>query len=271
MRCEDRSGLVVDRLRPVEGQPRGLVVVSQPSGRETDDAARFRELRRTGDRRLRDDLIDEHLGLATAMAQRYEGRGVPLDDLVQVATIGLLKAVVRYDPDRGPAFSSYAVPTILGELRHHFRDHGWTVSVPRRLQDLRRRADSTAARLAQERGHQPTVTEVADDLGEDRDTVLLALDGLRTAYAPGTLDTGTIESLASGAAPQERAEDRVLVRRLLATLPERERRVVVLRYWGGLSQQQIADRVGCSQMHVSRLLRRSLAAMQDRAATGAHP
>ncbi len=235
---------------------------SQPCGQEADEAARFRELRRTGDRRLRDQLVEDHLGLATAMARRYEGRGVPRDDLVQVATIGLLKAVLRYDPDRGPAFSSYAVPTILGELRHHFRDHGWTISVPRRLQELRHRADTTAAHLAQVHGREPTVDEVADHLGEDADSVLLALDGLRTAYAPGTLDTGAVEGLTRGDPPQEHAEDRVVARRLLATLPERERRIVVLRYWGGLSQQQIADRVGCSQMHVSRLLRRSLASLQ---------
>ena len=204
------------------------------------------------------------------MARRYDGRGVPLDDLVQVATIGLLKAVLRYDPDRGPAFSSYAVPTILGELRHHFRDHGWTVSVPRRLQELRHRADTAAAHLAQVHGREPTVHEVADHLDEDVDSVLLALDGLRTAYTPSTLDTGTGEGLSAGATPHERAEDRVLVQRLLASLPERQRRILVLRYWGGLSQQQIADRVGCSQMHVSRLLRRSLGHLRELARDPSH-
>ena len=249
---------------------KGRVVRSQPSGHEADEAMRFRELRRTGDRRLRDELVEDHLGLATAMARRYEGRGVPTDDLVQVATIGLLKAVLRYDPDRGPAFSSYAVPTILGELRHHFRDHGWTVSVPRRLQELRHHADAAAARLAQEHGREPTVTEVAEALDEDCDSVLLALDGLRTAYTPSTLDTGTAEGLTAGAPPQDRADDRVLVQRLLASLPERQRRIVVLRYWGGLSQQQIADRVGCSQMHVSRLLRRSLGNLRELARDPSH-
>lgn len=232
-----------------------------------DDGATcaFRELRRTGDRSLRDRLVEEHLGLAEAMARRYDRRGVPFDDLVQVATIGLLKAVTRFDPDHGAAFSSFAVPTILGELRHHFRDHGWTVNVPRRLQELRHRADATAERLAQQLGREPTADEVAAELGEDRDNVLLALEGLRTAYTPAPLDAATTGPLAAADHDREHVDDRMVVDDLLQALPERQRRIVVLRFWGGLSQQQIADRVGCSQMHVSRLLRRSLATMQHEA------
>lgn len=228
-----------------------------------DAGTLFRQLRRTGDRRLRDQLVTDHLGLAEAMARRYQGRGVPREDLVQVATIGLIKAVSRFDPGHGAAFSSFAVPTILGELRHHFRDHGWTVNVPRRLQELRHRADAAAESLAQRLGREPTAAEVATELGEDRDDVLLALDGLRTAYAPATIDTGTSETVPEPTGATARVEDRVVVDDLLATLPEREQRIVMLRFWVGLSQQQIADRVGCSQMHVSRLLRRSIEALRE--------
>lgn len=243
--------------------------MTQPSDEPSTSAADpFRTYRQTGDRTVRDALVEEHLGLAEAMARRYEGRGVPLDDLVQVATIGLLKAVTRFDPDHGAAFSSFAVPTILGELRHHFRDHGWMVNVPRRLQELRGRTDRAAAELAQRLGREPSADEVASHLHEDRDTVLLALDGLRTAYMPGTLDTGAGDGIPSTTRAHDHVEDRVVVEELLGVLPDRQRRVVALRYWGGLSQQQIAARVGCSQMQVSRLLRRSLASLQD-AATGA--
>ena len=227
------------------------------------DTALFQAYRRTGDRRLRDLLVEEHLGLAEAMATRYHGRGVARDDLVQVATIGLIKAVSRFDPDHGAAFSSFAVPTILGELRHHFRDHGWTVNVPRRLQELRRRADATAESLAQDLGREPTACEVAASLGEEQDNVLLALEGLRTAYAPATLDTGTSDTLRDPGRSHEHVETRMVVADLLEDLPSRQRRIVHLRFWHDLSQQQIADRVGCSQMHVSRLLRRSLEQMQD--------
>ena len=240
---------------------------SDQSRTTADAGCPFRQLRRTGDRRLRDQLVADHLGLAEAMAGRYAGRGILHEDLVQVATIGLIKAITRFDPDHGAAFSSFAVPTILGELRHHFRDHGWTVNVPRRLQDLRRRADAAAATLAQDLGRAPTADEVAARLGEEPDTVLLALEGLRTAYAPTSIDTGTAESLPAPSHDTARVEDRVVVDELLAALPEREQRIVVLRFWGDLSQQQIADRVGCSQMHVSRLLRRSLAALQEAAGT----
>ena len=238
---------------------------SDQRGAADDETCLFRQLRRTGDRRLRDRLVADHLGLAEAMARRYAGRGIHDEDLVQVATIGLIKAITRFDPDHGAAFSSFAVPTILGELRHHFRDHGWAVNVPRRLQDLRRRADAASDALAQELGRAPTADEVAARLGEERDNVLLALEGLRTAYAPTTIDTGAAESLPAPSHGPGRVEDRLLVDELLATLPEREQRIVVLRFWGDLSQQQIADRVGCSQMHVSRLLRRSLEAMQEAA------
>ncbi len=169
--------------------------IDERASSSVDAPCPFRQLRASGDRRLRDRLVREHLGLAEAMAHRYRGRGVPVDDLVQVATIGLIKAIGRFDPDRGTAFSSYAVPTILGELRHHFRDHGWTVNVPRRLQELRQRADAAAEVLAQRLGRGPTAAEVATFLDEDRDNVLLALEGLRSAFSPGTVDSGTAEAL----------------------------------------------------------------------------
>lgn len=236
----------------------------QPSGPrepEVDSAvAGFRALQAADDRRLRRDaLVHRHLGLARSLAERYVGRGIPRDDLHQVAVLGLVRAIDRFDPDRGAAFSSFAVPTILGEVRRHFRDHGWTVSVPRHLQELRQRADRVVSRLEQELGRRPSLTETASSLDADPDDVLLALDGIRSCYRPASLEAGTADVLAGhDPDPMDRQDTSLVVRGLLEQLPERQQRVVVLRYWAGLTQREIADRVGCSQMHVSRLLRRSL-------------
>ena len=223
----------------------------------------FRAYRCDGDRRARDVLVQAHMGLAEALAERYTRRGVPRDDLRQVAMVGLLKAIDRFDPDRGTAFSSFAVPTVLGELRRHFRDAGWTVRVPRRLQELRLQADATVAHLEQRLGRRPTLTEAAAELDEPPETVLLALDGLRTCYQPTSLDARTAEAVATTRGPADEVDVAVDVERLLDGLPDRERRIVVMRFWGELTQQEIAQRMGMSQMHVSRLLRRSLRQLQD--------
>lgn len=236
----------------------------QPSGpREPEvDTARTGSgaLQAAADRRRRRDaLVHHHLGLARSLAERYVGRGIPRDDLHQVAVLGLVRAIDRFDPDRGVAFSSFAVPTILGEVRRHFRDHGWTVSVPRHLQELRQRADHAVSRLEQELGRRPTLAETARALDADPDDVLLALDGIRSCYRPSSLPAGTADALADDDPdPMDRQDTSLVVQGLLEELPERVQRVVVLRYWSGLTQREIADRVGCSQMHVSRLLRRSL-------------
>lgn len=229
----------------------------------TADREAFRAHRRTRAPAARDELVARHRGLAEAMAHRYQGRGIAAEDLSQVAVLGLLKAIDRFDPDRGVAFSSFAVPTILGELRRHFRDHGWSVSVPRRLQELRLRADHVREQLAHELGREPTWVEVAQGCDASADEVAMALDGLRTAYRPESLERHLLDA-GSGDDVAGEVTTAVLVEQGLSSLPERDRRVVRLRYWEGLTQQQIADRVGVSQMQVSRVLRASLDRMQRR-------
>lgn len=238
--------------------------------RETDpslpslaDAALFARYGRVRDRSARDALVDRYWALAEGLARRYAGRGIDGEDLHQVALLGLVRALDRFDPARGVAFSSFAAPTILGELRRHFRDHGWMVHVPRRLQELRLQADEVRERLGQERGRTPTWAEIASACDASPDEVAMALDGLRSAYRADSLDqrsTGTVR------AASEPVEDEViravLVASLLSTVPERDRRILVLRFWEGRTQEQIAERVGLSQMHVSRRLRASLGRMR---------
>lgn len=229
--------------------------------RAVDDAEDFATYRRTGDRQLRDVLVQRHLGLAHALAERYTGRGVDRADLHQVAAVGLVKAVDRFDPQHGTAFSTFAVPTVLGELRRLFRDHGWTIRVPRRLQELRQRADDVVGRLEQDLQRRPTLAEAAAELDEDPDSVLLALDGLRTCYRPAPLATDA--SVVDPDEPAARAVAHLLVWDLIERLPRRQQQIVVLRYWSDLTQAEIAERVGLSQMHVSRLLRQAITTMRE--------
>ncbi|MFP5335556.1 MAG: SigB/SigF/SigG family RNA polymerase sigma factor [Actinomycetes bacterium] len=214
---------------------------------------------------LRDSVVEAHLPLVRHLARRYADRGEPLDDLVQVGTIGLLKAVDRFDPDRGHAFSSFAVPTVLGEIRRHFRDRGWMVRVPRRLQDLSRSLTEARAVLTQELGRAPTVDELAARTGADPEQVLEALDSAG-AYATVPLDSedddGPQTWLAEDDEALEHVENREALRPLLEQLPARERRILALRFVRGMSQAQIAAEVGISQMHVSRLLARTLATLR---------
>ncbi len=213
---------------------------------------------------VRQAAVEAELPLVHHLAQRFRGRGEPYDDLVQVGTIGLLHAVDRFDPSRG-AFTSFAVPTILGEIRRHFRDRGWALRVPRRLQDLGRQVSEARESLTHKLGRSPTVEEIARHLDTDTDLVLEALE-TAGAYAtvplpttPEEADEITIGSVDEGL---ELVEQRETLRPLLAGLPARERRILALRFVRGMSQSQIAAEVGISQMHVSRLLARSLAAMR---------
>lgn len=230
---------------------------------------RFRRFRDSGDRRLRNDLVREHLSLAEACARRFANRGEPLDDLEQVAMVGLVKAVERFDPVKGVPFAGFAVPTITGELRRHFRDATWAIKVPRGAKDLHVKLPAAIERLSVELGHPPTPAEIAEDLGVVVDQVLDALDA-GAAYRTSSTDTpegataasyaDTRNTLGSGLA----AEDRLLLQDLLESLPERERTIVYLRFFEDLSQSEIAERVGMSQVHVSRLLRQSLRALKER-------
>jgi RNA polymerase sigma-B factor len=230
--------------------------------------AAFREYRRTGDQRLRNELIELHLDLARREAMRFAGRGEPVDDLLQVARLGMLKAVERYDPSIGVPFSAYARPTIAGELRRHFRDTTWSVHVPRGLKDLHAGLGRTTAALAASLGRQPTATELADQLGASVDEVLEALE-LRSAYRPTSInapidaDGSTTDPAAADETDGiDPAIDSMLVRDLIGHLDGRQRMIVYLRFFGQLSQSEIAERVGISQVHVSRLLRSSMTTLR---------
>ena len=226
----------------------------------------FVEYRRTRDRNLRNALVEEHMRLAEFLARRFANRGEPLDDLRQVALIGLLKAVERFEPDRGLQFSSFAMPTILGELKRHFRDRGWAVRVPRRVQELHLELDRTVGTLSQELGRPPTTCEIAQRIGVQEEEVLESMEA-SSLYRLPSLD-GMRSRDDAGASPSDRigstdreidaVDDRVAVESLLTRLPQREQRIVYLRFFEGLTQSEIADEVGISQMHVSRLLVRSL-------------
>jgi RNA polymerase sigma-B factor len=219
---------------------------------------------------LRDRLVEAHLGLAEYLARRFSNRGEPLDDLVQVASVGLIKAVDRFDPAREVEFSTYATHTIVGELKRHFRDKGWAVRAPRRMQELYLRLGNVISVLSQELGRSPTVPELATEAGVSEEEVLEALEAGQ-AYrsmsidAPGSAGTGGGEdgdSLAThlgGDDPEmAEAERRAELSPLLAQLPEREQTIIYMRFFEGLTQSEIATRLGISQMHVSRLLGRSL-------------
>lgn len=212
---------------------------------------------------LRQAAVEAQLALVHHLAQRFRGRGEPYDDLVQVGTIGLLNAVDRFDPARG-SFTAFAVPTILGEIRRYFRDRSWAMRVPRRLQDLGRQVSDAREQLTHALGRSPTIQELAEHLDADPDLVLEALD-TATAYATVPLPS-TPEDADAGLGFVDQAlelvEDRATLLPLLARLPARERRILALRFVRGLSQSQIAREVGISQMHVSRLLARSLATLR---------
>jgi RNA polymerase sigma-B factor len=225
---------------------------------------RFRAYRRTGDRKLRNELVEEHRWIALRCARRFDHRGEPLDDLIQVAQLGVLKAVERYDPDHGAAFPSFAMPTVMGELRRHFRDRTWSTSVPRRLKELHVSMARALERLGQALGRQPTVDELASELGVTPDEVLEALDaGAAYRAAPLSRPDDADEEREPAVLGEDDVElsgsdSRLALRHLLGALPDRQRTIVYLRYFGSLTQQEIADRMGMSQVHVSRLLRQSL-------------
>ncbi len=233
---------------------------------------RFVEYQRTRDRRLRDELVEEHIPLARFLARRFDHRGEPSDDLLQVALLGLLKAVERFDPDRGLQFSTFATPTIVGELKRHFRDKGWAVRVPRRMQELHLQLANAVGTLTQELGHSPTPGDVAARLGVSEEAVLEAMEagGLyRLTSLDGTTsgdeDSAELTTMiGEDDRGYERVEQRSQLYELLGTLPERERAIVYLRFFDGLTQSEIATRVGISQMHVSRLLARSVEQLRGR-------
>jgi len=226
---------------------------------------------RDGNEAARDQALVELMPLVRALALRYAGRGEPLEDLVQVGSIGLIKAVDRFDIDRGVDFPSYAVPTIVGEIRRHFRDKAWAMHVPRRLKELSLRLSRVLDQLTTELGRSPTIAELAAAAGVEEEEAIDALDSMN-AYSTRSLqapfDEGSDDNLSEKLGTDEpgyaEVEDGTLVAAGLDALDERERRIVELRFFHELTQSQIASEIGISQMHVSRLLRRALTTMRGR-------
>ena len=217
--------------------------------------------------RCREELVQLHLPLVDHCARRFANRGEPLDDLVQVGTIGLIKSVDRFDTGRGVEFSTYATPTIIGEIKRYFRDKGWAIRVPRRLQELRMSISSVTGELSQELGRSPTPREIAEKIGVGVEQVMEGLESAN-AYSTLSLDAGEsnedggsmsmLDTLGMDDEALDHVEIRESIKPLIEQLPPREKKILLLRFFGGMTQSQIAAEIGVSQMHVSRLLNRTL-------------
>ncbi len=220
---------------------------------------------------VRDQLVRLHLPLVEHFARRFLNRGEPFDDLLQVGTIGLIKAVDRFDLERGVEFSTYATPTIVGEIKRHFRDRGWAIRVPRRLQELRITITAATAELTQELGRSPTVGELAAKVGVSDEEII---EGLESANAYSTLSLDApdnsedsalsmIDVIGADDEALSHVDDRETIKPLLEALDPREKHILTLRFFRGMTQSQIAAEIGISQMHVSRLLARTLAQLRE--------
>ena len=254
--------------------PAGPTVVGVDRERTRELFARLAALtpEEPGRQQVRDALVEQHLPLVEHLARRFRNRGEPYDDLVQVATIGLIKSVDRFDPQRGVEFSTYATPTIVGEIKRHFRDKGWAVRVPRRLQELRLSLSSATGELSQRNGRAPTVPELAAHLGLSDEEVLEGLESAN-AYSTLSLDAGdqstdedsvaVVDTLGVDDEALEGVEYRESLKPMLEQLPAREKKILMLRFFRNMTQSEIAAEVGISQMHVSRLLARTLSQLRE--------
>lgn len=223
--------------------------------------------------RQREAVIERCLPLADHIARRFRNRGEPFDDLLQVARVGLLNAVNRFDADNGSEFLAFAVPTMMGEVRRHFRDHGWSVKVPRRLKELNSQLKKAREELSHQLGRAPAASEIAAELGIDREELIQAqiassaYPTLSSDASAGASDDDDSRSVTNTVGDLDANLDKVLdvatVRPLMETLPERERTILLLRFFENMTQTQIAERLGISQMHVSRLLAKSLASLRE--------
>jgi RNA polymerase sigma-B factor len=240
------------------------------AARTREDRRLLERYHRHGDVAAREALVERFLPLARQLARRYQRGGEPLDDLVQVASLGLLKAIDRFEPDRPTAFSSFAVPTILGELKRHFRDRGWSVRVPRDLQEMTVRVDRTSEELSRQLGRAPTPAEIGEHIGITTEQVLEAREAAG-AYRAVSLDRPRDDEDEEAPAADWMgiedpgfglAEDAATVERLMTVLSDREREVLRLRFAEDLTQSEIGARVGVSQMHVSRLIRQAVARLR---------
>lgn len=233
----------------------------------------FRRYKEDGDMEAREQLVMSHLNLVRFLANKFKNRGEPLDDLVQVGYLGLLKAIDRFDPDRGLEFTTYATPTILGEIKRHFRDKGWSVRVPRRLQELSAKVNQATDKLTTELQRSPKIEEIADYLGASVDEVLEAMES-SSAYSSVPLEGSSnpeaddapsvIDRYATEDSALTFTDDRLVIEEALKSFSPREREVIELRFLQGMTQIEIAERLGISQVQVSRLLRRTLKKIQDK-------
>ena len=241
-----------------------------------DTAEAFRTLSKLppGQQRdtIRAEIVEAWLPMAERLAGRFRSRGESFEDLRQVAALGLVKAVDRYDPERGNAFESYAVPTVTGEIKRHFRDHMWTLHVPRRVQDLRNRVRFASQDLSQTiSGRQPTVAEIAEHAQMSEEDVRVGLEALESftalsldAELPGSEDGYSLsDALGSPDPSLDVVVDREAVKPRLQALPERERAILYMRFFGDMTQSRIAEQLGISQMHVSRLISRCCGRLRD--------
>jgi RNA polymerase sigma-B factor len=237
-----------------------------------NDKELLRRYHEQGDLQAREQLIEQYLSLVRSLARRYSYRGEQFDDLVQIGSIGLIKAIDRFDLDRGVELTTYATPNIIGEIKRHFRDRGWAVRVPRGLQELNVRLSKLIEQLTVQLGRSPTIAELAEGAGVQEEAVLEALESGR-AYTSVSLSSGgttedgeeldPLESLGDVEPEYAVSEDRALLAPGFKVLDERERMILRLRFFEGLTQSQIARQVGISQMHVSRLIRRSLEKIRE--------
>jgi RNA polymerase sigma-B factor len=238
-----------------------------------DDRTLLRRYHEEGDLAAREQLIEQYMSLVRSLARRYSYRGEQLDDLVQIGAIGLIKAIDRFDVDRGVELTTYATPNIIGEIKRHFRDKGWSVRVPRGLQELNVQLSRLIEEKTVELGRSPTIAELAEAAGAEEEEVLEALESGR-AYSSVSLSAGTggqeedgdldpLESLGAEEPQYEVSEDRAVLAPGFRVLDERERKILHLRFFKGLTQSQIAHQVGISQMHVSRLIRRALEKIRE--------
>ena len=238
----------------------------------TDDKQLLRRYHQDGDLQAREELIERYMSLVRSLARRYAYRGEQLDDLVQIGAIGLIKAIDRFNLERGVELTTYATPNIIGEIKRHFRDKGWSVRVPRGLQELNVQVSKLVEQLTVQLGRSPTIAELAEAAGVEEEDVLEALESGR-AYSSVSLSPGgasdeegeldPLESLGTEDPEYEVSEDRAVLAPGFKVLDERERRILHLRFFSGLTQSQIAEQIGISQMHVSRLIRRSLEKIRE--------
>jgi RNA polymerase sigma-B factor len=241
-----------------------------------EDRVLLRRYHEEGDLAAREQLIEQYMSLVRSLARRYSYRGEQLDDLVQIGAIGLIKAIDRFNLDRGVELTTYATPNIIGEIKRHFRDKGWSVRVPRGLQELNVQLSKLVEQLTVELGRSPTIPELAKASGQEEELVVEALESGR-AYTSISLSTGggqddegeldPLESLGAEEPEYEVSEDRAVLAPGFRVLDERERMILHLRFFKGLTQSQIAQQVGISQMHVSRLIRRALEKIREEIAS----